>query len=687
MAAGVTIKQKRKAGSFTGGQLSAGEMGINTSSRLPEFSADGTNNCIVPTTHPVTLTDGATVTIDPTLGHHFVLSGSTGRTLAIGTAGYDGQTILIRWKNTGGSPITHTLDTGASNKFRYLGTANSLNATAAGASEYIVAQYQDADDRWDVIGYSGADFPAISLTSAPTFVAAGSEFSGTGVPTATLPAGAVANDILVLVLQTSNEGLVAAPSGYTQLGPQNGIGTGAAAGANRLCIFWKRHSGSESAPTIPDTGDHTYGMMFAIRGCPTSGDPFAFGGNNWKFTASTSGSGPASVTHVDNTLVIDIFAGSADNASAEGSSLTNADLSSLTEQFDDGTTDGTGGFLYVASGLKAQAGPVTNTTVTWANSSSDLCTRIHFIPVGTTELMNASRGAELQIFIGSPTDADDKYIKPTGARKVFAQQCDGGGGGSGGNTTTTAAGGGGGGGGGYDEAWYNADELAASVTVHAGKGGNAGTALNQAGTAGVLSEFDKGNAGPLTSTRRIAGTAATAAASADGGNGGCGSGRGTSSPAVQATRRTLNDANAARAVGGSGAPGGSGTTAPTGGSEADWGGGGGESGGDTDAAITPGNNGSSMRGAGGGAGGRTNGTASRGGDGGAATNGSSTQGAAGTDSTKLPYGGTGGNGGGSTTVTGGTGGFPGGGGGGGAGVAGGFGGRGGHGCVVVTTYF
>ena len=111
--------------------------------------------------HPrIALTDGATVTIDPAKGHRFVLSGSVGRTLAVGAAGYDGQTITIRWKNTGGSPITHTLDVGAANKFRFLGTANALNATAAGVSEYIVAQYHDADDRWDVIGYSGADFPS-----------------------------------------------------------------------------------------------------------------------------------------------------------------------------------------------------------------------------------------------------------------------------------------------------------------------------------------------------------------------------------------------------------------------------------------------------------------------------------------------------------------------------------------------
>lgn len=531
-----------------------------------------------------------------------------------------------------------------------------------------------------------AQIKAMSPT-APTFVAAGAEFTSTGVPTAILPTGHTTNDILVLILQSSNDSLVAAPAGYTQVGPQNGLGIAASAGANRMSVFWKRDGGSEAAPTIPDTGDHTYGMMYAIRGCPTTGDPFTFGGNSFKFTTSTSGTSPASVTGIDNMLVVDMWTGSADNASAEGSSYANTDLSSVTEQFDDGTTDGTGGFIYVGTGLKAVAGPVKASTVTWANTSSDLCIRLHFVPSEANAETFSARATQTMVFIGSAQDTDDTWIKPTGARNVKVQLCDGGGSGSGGNITTTAAGGGGGGGGGYDEGFFDADTYGATVTVHAGKGGAVGTALNQAGNAGVISEWDKGGIGPLTTAYRIAGTAATAAASADGGNGGCGSGRGTVSPAVAATRITLEGVVAGAALGWRGGAGGSGTTAPTSGSPAESGGGGGESGGDTDAASTSLLNGYSLRGGGGGSSGRTNANISGSGAGGGAAGVISAQGAVGIDSTRLPYGGSGGVGGGSSVVTGGAGGFPGGGGGGGAGVAGGFGGRGGHGCVVVTTYF
>lgn len=520
----------------------------------------------------------------------------------------------------------------------------------------------------------------------PVVISVGAEFTSTGAPTATFPATHGLNDILVLILQSSNEADVTAPTNYNRLGPQNGIGAAASAGSTKSHIFWKRDTGSESVPTIPDTGEHTYGVMLAIRGCPTTGDPFHFLGNAFKTTASTTGTSPKGATTVDACLILDIFVHAVDNASGQSSGQTNADLNSLTEQFDDGTTDGNGGGITVISGVKAEAGPIVSTTVTWANSTVDLCSRIAFLPADSVEVCSAPRPVEVQTFIGSPTDLDDVWVKPSGARKVLVQLCDGGGSGSGGRSSATAEGGGGGGGGGYDEAWYDAFDLAATISVHAGKGG-ASVAVDAAGNPGVLSEFDKGGSGPLTSARRIAGTAATATITADAGNGGCGSGRGLVSPAVATTRIDLTAATAGAALGAVGGRGGSATTTTIGGSPAEWGGGGGESGGDTDGSITAANNGWSLRGAGGGGGGRTNTNIGNGAMGGGAAAPAATQGQNGVDSTRLPFGGSGACGGGSAVPAGGTGGFPGGGGGGGGGVASGNGGRGGHGCVVVTTLF
>lgn len=524
------------------------------------------------------------------------------------------------------------------------------------------------------------------VPTEPTIVSVGSSFSGTGAPTATLPGTHIEDDILVLVLQSSNQDLTT-PAGYTRCGPQNGIGAATTAGSTRLGIFWKRDGGSEVAPTIADSGDHTFGVMFTVRGCPTVGDPFHIGANNWKFTASTAASGPKSTTWVDNTLVVDIFAGAIDSTGGQASSLANADLTSVTEQFDGSTADGTGGNILIASGLDAAAGEVGATTATWGSSTVELCTRLHFLPADSLKYQFSARPPQVEMFIGSPPDLDDTWVKPYGARRVRAQIVDGGGSGSGGNTTTIAAGGGGGGGGGYDEAEFDAVQLPSTLTVHAGAGGASGLALNVAGNAGTVSEFGKGTTGPLTATFRIAGTVATAAIAADGGNGGSGSGSGKSSPPANTARldhTVSTDGVAYSTIGGRG---GSGTTNPIGGSPGDWGGGGGESGADTDAAITSDNNGWSRRGGGGGSGGRTNTNISGSGHGGGAAGVSSAQGAKGLDSSWLPYGGSGGVGGGSSVAAGGDGGFPGGGGGGGGGVANGFGGSGAPGLVMVTTMF
>jgi len=533
-------------------------------------------------------------------------------------------------------------------------------------------------------------FPARNITvlgapDVPTIASVGASFTSTAVPTATLPGTHAANDILLLILQSANDANVTPPAGYTQLGPQNAIGLASTAGTTKLSIFWKRDNGSEVAPTIPDTGNHTMGVMIAVRGCPVNFDPYHFIGNGFKLATSTAGTSPIGSTVVDNCLIMAIWGQGISSAAGQSSTPICADLTSLTEQFDGGTVNGVGGGILVLTGIKAQEGNFTNITHTWASSTVEVCTLIAFIPKDFPSI--CLRPTEIQTFIGTDADLDDTWQKPSGAKKVLAQICDGGGSGSGGNTATTAAGGGGGGGGGYDEAWFDANDLAATITVHAGKGGAVGTALNQAGNVGVLSEFNKGGTSPLTALRRIAGIAATAAAVADGGNGGSGSGGGTTSPAVQTTRLDVFGTNAARPQYQQGGAGGSGTTAPTGGGNAQTGGGGGESGGDTDAAITAINNGWSMKGAGGGSGGRTNTNISQPGHGGGANATFGAQGATGAQSTRLPHGGAGGVGGGSSVVTGGTGGFPGGGGGGGAGVAGGFGGRGGDGCVCVTTYF
>lgn len=123
----------------------------------------------------ITLADSATVAIDAGKGDKFFLSGSVGRTFGIPTNLTAGQVLLISWKNTGASPISHTLTTSGTDSFRFLGSVNALPATAAGATDSLIASYNAVDSRLDVLGISGLEFPKIgyeinvqALTSSPT---------------------------------------------------------------------------------------------------------------------------------------------------------------------------------------------------------------------------------------------------------------------------------------------------------------------------------------------------------------------------------------------------------------------------------------------------------------------------------------------------------------------------------------
>lgn len=69
MAAGLTIKHKRKAGAFTNGELAAGEVGIDTSNSRIYYSADGStvvnlNGLFQPIDSDLTTIAGLTATTD-----------------------------------------------------------------------------------------------------------------------------------------------------------------------------------------------------------------------------------------------------------------------------------------------------------------------------------------------------------------------------------------------------------------------------------------------------------------------------------------------------------------------------------------------------------------------------------------------------------------------------------------------
>lgn len=126
----------------------------------------------------VALTDGANIAIDPNKSHDFYVPVAASRNFLAPGEGYDGQKIVVNWKNTSASPITMTVAQGANGAFEFLGGANAFSATAAGVTDSFVARYHDGDQRWKILGFTG-DFifdnknsklgADVTMTNANTF--------------------------------------------------------------------------------------------------------------------------------------------------------------------------------------------------------------------------------------------------------------------------------------------------------------------------------------------------------------------------------------------------------------------------------------------------------------------------------------------------------------------------------------
>jgi hypothetical protein len=216
-------------------------------------------------------------------------------------------------------------------------------------------------------------------SSLPTFVAAGTVASGTGDISPALPAGWAENDILMILAENgSGDPNLAAPSGWAHVtgSPVNTAGT-------RCHVFWRRATAAETAPTIVDTGNHAVGRMFAIRGCPTVGNPWETTVQSSEGTSDTTGSITGMTTSSANCLIVLCATNGFDPASdgtASYSAFTNAALGSLTEQIDNQAAAGTGGGIGMATGTKATAGAVGTTTYTLANADVKAHLAIAMLP-------------------------------------------------------------------------------------------------------------------------------------------------------------------------------------------------------------------------------------------------------------------------------------------------------------------
>lgn len=203
-------------------------------------------------------------------------------------------------------------------------------------------------------------------TVAPTFVGAGTPDQSIGGLTLAPHASTVANDIMLMVLNSAALDAFSTPTGWTSVGTSNDITT------SRLTVFFRRFVGGDTNWSVTDSGDHNLGIILTFRGCPTASTPIDVS----SFTSNVSASTSFSVTGVTPTQFRDMIVvcisslgpSSTSNPANEYSGYTNANLSNLTEIADCSTSSGNDGAIGVACGVSI-GGATGSTTGSIATNS------------------------------------------------------------------------------------------------------------------------------------------------------------------------------------------------------------------------------------------------------------------------------------------------------------------------------
>jgi hypothetical protein len=208
--------------------------------------------------------------------------------------------------------------------------------------------------------------------STPSYQATGSPSSGANTFSIFWPSHQT-NDIGIIVIEGSGDATaISPPSGWNAF-PSTPVVDVANTSGSSLWVWWRRAaSGSEGSVSIPDSGDHQTAVLFTIRGCVTTGDPWDVTTTGFKDVASTTATVPSVTTSKFATRVLMVVGRPDDSSSASHfSSPTNANLTSLTEHYEYGTVSGNGGGFVILSGVLADKNTTGATTITKASSTTD----------------------------------------------------------------------------------------------------------------------------------------------------------------------------------------------------------------------------------------------------------------------------------------------------------------------------
>lgn len=206
-----------------------------------------------------------------------------------------------------------------------------------------------------------------------TFVGKGALVSSATSIAPARPAATQVGDLLIAIIQTSDlANLSAFDADWPEVTEIANGGVSGAAGYAMLHILFRYATLTVADDlSIPDLGDHQYGLILAYRGVRV------MTASALQFIRATSADGAATTTMTfpglttvrADSLIVGIAGLSLDAASTTAASgYTNADLTSITERHDETIALGTGGGVAIFDGYKAVAGTVSATTGTMTSN-------------------------------------------------------------------------------------------------------------------------------------------------------------------------------------------------------------------------------------------------------------------------------------------------------------------------------
>lgn len=284
-----------------------------------------------------------------------------------GALGTDGLTTgqFSSWTNATLSSLTERFDefTDVGNGGGF-GVATGEKATAGPVNGTTVTQ---SAEYYGGVYWTGA-LIADSYDGKPFIRSIGSAQGNTAAVDLLTPPQYFEDDVFLAFVETADEAVTA--TGWTEAGssPASNAGTN----PTRLTVFYKRAAASEGSNlgSTSDSGEHQVARVMCIGGATSASDPFSA-------TASSTGGTdtaitiPGATTTQNDCLVIAAAATTRRSSSTTTfSSWTNADLTGLTEIFDNVYNLGipAGGGIGAAYGYKDSAGTYGSTSATQATS-------------------------------------------------------------------------------------------------------------------------------------------------------------------------------------------------------------------------------------------------------------------------------------------------------------------------------